>query len=102
MPDSKPTAITILTLAAAAALVLGLGSRPADAFRTTTTSTSGACYCQNCGSAACDCLFRLDGSKSCNINCVLCEPAVSGVAGGGAVQLAGREATFALNATTER
>jgi hypothetical protein len=94
---------TLAALGVGVALVAPRGPAPARAaFSKGTTSVSGACHCVNCGELSCQCLFRLDGTKTCNIDCVLCDPEITGVVGGGVVQLEGRQATVAVLATDQK
>jgi len=99
--------IVLLAWTTAALLAPVAAPSASAAFRRTVTSQCGACGCTGCFNESCQCLLDPDGTATCNIDCVLCDPCFSsrsagGVAGGGAVRLDGRQATVALLLTTEK
>ena len=96
-------------LAGTTLAVLALTAPPSAtaAFSRKVTSQCGACGCTGCSSQSCMCLLDPDGTATCNIDCVLCDPCFStrsagGVVGGGEVQLDGRRATVALLVSTDK
>ena len=83
-----------------AMLAVGRG-RASAAATATTESTCQKCFC-SCLSPGCSCQTDSHGATLCLESCFVCRKCLFGVAGGGAVQLTGRQATVALLATESK
>ena len=91
----------MLVTAVLAVLAVGRG-RANAAFGVTTESTCQKCYC-NCFAPGCSsCQTDSHGATLCSESCFVCRKCLLGVAGGGAVQLTGRQVTVALLATESK